>query len=185
MYARWQIRSNSWLQWSIAISAFAVPSVIALGAGRRRGPLVAVLYFGGTLLPALGFFNLFPMRYSFVADHFQYLASLGILTLIAAWWLQPRASEDTNKSTDRWLPAIAMRPRTAAAIVALLALATLTWQRQSAFKDPEAVVVGRAAKKSDQHGCEYPTGANGESQGRLWRGGTVPAHRPAQPHGRP
>jgi protein O-mannosyl-transferase len=139
MYARWQIRSDSWLQWSIAISAFAVPAVIAVGAGRRSGPLVAVLYFGGTLLPALGFFNLFPMRYSFVADHFQYLASLGILILIAAWWLEPPAPEDPKGKSERWLPAIGMRPRAAAAIVALLVLATLTWQRQSAFKDPEAL----------------------------------------------
>jgi tetratricopeptide (TPR) repeat protein len=139
MYARWQIRSDSWLQWLIALSAFAIPTVIAVRSRRLTGPLVALLYFGGTLLPALGFFNLFPMRYSFVADHFQYLASLGILTLIAAWWLQPPAAEDPKGNTARWLPTIAMRPRTAIAIVALLVLATLTWQRQSAFKDPEAL----------------------------------------------
>ena len=33
----------------------------------------------GTLFPALGFVNVFPFRYSFVADHFQYLASMPIL----------------------------------------------------------------------------------------------------------
>jgi tetratricopeptide (TPR) repeat protein len=32
-----------------------------------------------------------------------------------------------------------MRPRVAVALVVLLALAVLTWQRQSAFKDPEAL----------------------------------------------
>jgi tetratricopeptide (TPR) repeat protein len=139
MYARWQIHSDSWLQWLIAVSAFAIPAVIAVRSRRMTGPLVALLYFGGTLLPALGFFNLFPMRYSFVADHFQYLASLGILTLIAAWWLHPPAPEDPKTSANRWLPTIAMRPRIAVSIVVLLVLATLTWQRQSAFKDPEAL----------------------------------------------
>jgi len=49
-----------------------------------RGPIVAILFFGGTLLPALGFVDLLPMRYSFVADHFQYLASIGLITLICA-----------------------------------------------------------------------------------------------------
>jgi tetratricopeptide (TPR) repeat protein len=61
--------------------------VVLLWLYRRRlgrGPLAAVLFFAGTLFPALGFFDVFPMRYSFVADHFQYLACVGLLALIAA-----------------------------------------------------------------------------------------------------
>ena len=50
------------------------------GAGRWPG----LLFFVGTLLPVLGFCNVFPFLYSYVADHFQYLASLGIITLAAA-----------------------------------------------------------------------------------------------------
>jgi tetratricopeptide (TPR) repeat protein len=42
-----------------------------------------VLFFAGTLFPALGFINVFPFRYSFVADHFQYLASVGLIVLAA------------------------------------------------------------------------------------------------------
>jgi tetratricopeptide (TPR) repeat protein len=49
-----------------------------------NGPLVAVLFFAGVLTPALGFFDVFPFRYSYVADHFQYHASVGILALLAA-----------------------------------------------------------------------------------------------------
>jgi tetratricopeptide (TPR) repeat protein len=49
-----------------------------------RGPLVAFLFFAGTLAPALGFVNVFPMRYSYVADHFQYIACIGPLALFAA-----------------------------------------------------------------------------------------------------
>ncbi len=52
--------------------------------GRWRGPLAGLLFFAGTLFPALGFFNVYPFRFSFVADHFQYLADLGMLTLASA-----------------------------------------------------------------------------------------------------
>ena len=51
---------------------------------RWRAPLAALLFFVGTLFPVLGFCNVFPFIYSFVADHFQYLASLGIITLASA-----------------------------------------------------------------------------------------------------
>ena len=52
MYGRWSIQSDSWLQWLIALSAFAIPAVVAVRSRRMTGPLVALLYFGGTLLPA-------------------------------------------------------------------------------------------------------------------------------------
>ena len=51
---------------------------------RWRGPLAGWLFFCGTLAPVLGFLNVYPFIYSYVADHFQYLASLGIIVLVAA-----------------------------------------------------------------------------------------------------
>jgi tetratricopeptide (TPR) repeat protein len=50
--------------------------------GIGRGPLVGLLYFSGTALPALGFVNLYPMRYTFVADHYVYLAAI-LLCILA------------------------------------------------------------------------------------------------------
>jgi protein O-mannosyl-transferase len=84
-YPRWKIDAAQW--WQYLYPAAALGALIALWAMRRRwgrGPLVAVLFFAGTLFPALGFFNVYPMRYAFVADHFQYLASIGLLALAAA-----------------------------------------------------------------------------------------------------
>jgi tetratricopeptide (TPR) repeat protein len=65
-----------------------VAVAVALGwlARTNRGPLAGFLIFAGTLFPVLGFFNVYPFRYSYVADHFQYLAILGIL-VPAAWGL--------------------------------------------------------------------------------------------------
>jgi tetratricopeptide (TPR) repeat protein len=61
--------------------------VIALISLRKqigRGPVAAVLIFLGTLFPAMGFVNVWPMQYSFVADHFVYLSSVAFIALIAA-----------------------------------------------------------------------------------------------------
>ena len=49
-----------------------------------RGPIVAALFYIGSLFPALGYVNVFPMQYSFVADHFAYLPSIGLIVLIVA-----------------------------------------------------------------------------------------------------
>ena len=49
-----------------------------------RGPLAALLWFAGPLFPALGFFNAYSFRYSFVNDHHQYLACLGMIVLVSA-----------------------------------------------------------------------------------------------------
>lgn len=76
IYPRWQISGSMWWQHLYPLSAVGV--IILLAVRRKQigsGPLVAVLLFAGILFPALGFFNTFPMRYSFVADHFQYIAS--------------------------------------------------------------------------------------------------------------
>jgi tetratricopeptide (TPR) repeat protein len=84
-YPRWRIDSGAPWQYLYPLAALA--AVAALWSLRRRlgrGPLAAWLFFGGTLLPALGFFDVYPMRFSFVADHYQYLASLGPIALAAA-----------------------------------------------------------------------------------------------------
>jgi Flp pilus assembly protein TadD len=85
IYPRWQIDSGVWWQYLFPLAAVAV--IFILWSLRRRigkGPPVAVLFFAGTLVPALGFFDVYPMRFSFVADHFQYLASIGLIALAAA-----------------------------------------------------------------------------------------------------
>lgn len=85
IYPRWQIDAYQW--WQYLYPAGAVLVVAGLWLGRHRlgrGPLVAVLFYVVSLFPALGFFPVYPMRYSFVADHFQYLAGLGLIVLATA-----------------------------------------------------------------------------------------------------
>jgi Flp pilus assembly protein TadD len=85
-YPRWHVDPAVAWQWAYPAAAVAV--VAALWAARRRpgrGPLVGVLFFAGTLAPALGFFHVLYQRYSFVADHFQYLAGLGLIAIATGW----------------------------------------------------------------------------------------------------
>src|SRR5207245_137104 len=67
-----------YLWWQYAFPVAAMIALAALWTVRRwsRAPLAAALFFVVTLFPALGFFNAYPFAYSFVADHFQYLAGL-------------------------------------------------------------------------------------------------------------
>jgi tetratricopeptide (TPR) repeat protein len=85
IYRKWPVNVGAPLQWAFPVGI--VIAVAALFAARRwigRWPTVGALYFVGTLFPALGFFNVYPMRYSYVADHFQYLAIIGMLGLLVA-----------------------------------------------------------------------------------------------------
>jgi len=85
VYPRWQTSTAVWWQYLYPLAAVAVLAALWLARNRLgRGPLVALLYFAGTLFPVLGFMNYYYMRYTFVADHFQYLPSLSILALAGA-----------------------------------------------------------------------------------------------------
>ncbi len=95
IYPRFEIHTSRLTSYFplLVASAVVVVAIVLRSRGRFwRGTLVAALFFGGTLLPALGFFNVFPHRYSFVADHFQYLACIGVIAWFAAVlvWLVPQ-----------------------------------------------------------------------------------------------
>jgi tetratricopeptide (TPR) repeat protein len=122
MYPRWEVSTAVWWQWLFPIAALGV--VLALWLARRRfgrGPLVAVLLFAGTLGPALGFVNVYPMRFSYVADHFQYLAGAGLMALAAA---------GLARVFGRFQAALAALP---------LALAVLTWRQTHIYHDLETL----------------------------------------------
>lgn len=48
----------------------------------------ALLYFIISLFPVLGFFNIYFMRYSYVADHFQYLGCISIICLFSVGFMK-------------------------------------------------------------------------------------------------
>ncbi len=129
-YPRWRIDTGDPAQVAYPIAAATVFG--ALWMLRRRigwGPLVAVLLFAGTLVPALGFFDVFPMRYSFVADHFQYLASIGLIALGVSAGVRLLESWGATRS----------RAAFALAAIAVSALGLLTWRQAHVFRDHETL----------------------------------------------
>ncbi|MGC4031768.1 MAG: tetratricopeptide repeat protein [Tepidisphaeraceae bacterium] len=85
IYPRWTIDAASVGQWAYPAAVLAALALLWLLRKRiGRGPVVAFAFFVVTIFPALGFVNIYPMRFSFVADHFQYLASIGVFVLITA-----------------------------------------------------------------------------------------------------
>jgi protein O-mannosyl-transferase len=146
IYPRWNVHANSAAQWLFPLAVAAV--IVALWYGRQRigrGPLVAILFFAGTLSPALGFFNVYPFRFSFVADHFQYLASVGLIVLAAA--------------------GLNRLPRFAGATVVLL-LAVLTWRQAGIYRDSAALWHDTVKKSPDSWMAQDSYGLVLVDQGR-------------------
>jgi len=128
-YPRWTLDARDWRQYLFPAAVLPVAIALLLVARRYRGPLAGFLFFAGTLFPVLGFLNVYPFLFSFVADHFQYLACLGIVVpaagglAIAARRVWPRTSP---------LPRIC-----AAAFLAVLGV--LTWRQSVMYRDAEAL----------------------------------------------
>ena len=84
-YPKWDPEMSVWWQWVLLIGAIALPITLLVKSKQwGRGPLVAILIFGGALFPVMGFTNVYPMRFSWVADHFQYHANFAMFGLIGA-----------------------------------------------------------------------------------------------------
>jgi len=84
-YPKWSIDAHALLGFCFPLAAVVVFGVLV--ALRRRlgnGPLVAFLVYGLLVFPALGFFNVYFMRFAFVQNHFQYLAGIPVLAAAAA-----------------------------------------------------------------------------------------------------
>jgi tetratricopeptide (TPR) repeat protein len=131
IYPRWQINSSQ-LSAYLPLLAVSAGLLILWWAPAKWGRAVffAAAYYIVSLFPVLGFFDVFFFRYSFVSDHFQYLASMGPLALLGAGIVTTveRFSEiAVVKSKSRLLAATSG--------IFLLLLAFLTWRQTGVYHD--------------------------------------------------
>jgi tetratricopeptide (TPR) repeat protein len=127
-YPRWKIDVGQWWQYLFPLGLAALAVALVLRARKNRGPLAAFLIFAGTLFPVLGFLNVYPFRYSYVADHFQYLATLGIIVPAASWLTALAGRISPGKIGAIALPA-----------VLLTTLGAATWRQSGIYRDEEAL----------------------------------------------
>ena len=131
----------SYLRWDISVSDpsdYLWPLVTALAAGaflfaRRffgRGVEVAAVYYVAMLSPMLGLIMLYTFRYTFVADHYQYLATIGPFALAAALCARVAARFSINS-----MPVV----NGVIAGALLLPLGLRTWHQCAIYKDEETL----------------------------------------------
>jgi len=125
IYPHWDVAASArgWIGWLLA--AAAVTAGLWWLRERNRGLLTGWLFFVGSLFPVLGFLNVYPFRYSYVADHFQYLPSLGMIALSAA---------GAAMAFERVRPAFASAGR-ASGVVLVATLAILTHRQAQDYRD--------------------------------------------------
>ena len=129
VYPRWEINAAAWWQYLFPLAVLGLLGILWSLRRWSRAPLAGVLVYIFLLLPSLGFLNIYFFIYSFVADHWQYLACLGIITPCASGivWFTGRL-----KSWQELLePAITL--------VLAGVLFVLTWQQSRMYSDIETL----------------------------------------------
>jgi tetratricopeptide (TPR) repeat protein len=157
IYPRWKIDPSELTAYLPLLAALTGLLVLWLVRAKwSHAVFFAAAYYVVSLFPVLGFFNVFFFRYSFVSDHFQYLASMGPLALAGAAIttgctrlavaVLPRRGAPTSSlsndaaTTPRHLPrrtssVVATTPFLGLCGVLLLPLVFLTWRQTAIYHD--------------------------------------------------
>jgi len=145
IYPRWKVDPHLPLQW-LPLLAVLLALFLAWRFRERigRGPFAFLLLFGGCLFPAMGFFNVYPMRFSWVADHFAYQAvavfAASAVCGAAAWtagWRTP-----------------SRRASAAFAVAVIALLGTLTFRQSRIYRNEEALWSATLEKNPECFICQ-------------------------------
>jgi tetratricopeptide (TPR) repeat protein len=126
VYPRWTVPQAIVDLWPALLAASGYALLWRYRAGALRPAFFAATYFLLLLFPMLGWFDVYYFRYSFVADHFQYLAAIGPLAGAAAGldYLLARVSARANRIRPVYVGG-----------AALVIAATMTFAHARVFSD--------------------------------------------------
>jgi tetratricopeptide (TPR) repeat protein len=149
IYPRWHIDATAGRQYLFPAAILLAIGIFWALRNRSRAPLAVLLYFTITLFPALGFFNVYPFRYSFVADHFQYLACIGPMAAGAACIVQ-----GTGLLQERLRRPL--QPMFCGMLLSVLFL--LSWKQSGMYTDTETLYQTTILKNPDCWMAHYNLG---------------------------
>jgi tetratricopeptide (TPR) repeat protein len=151
VYPQWHVRPGEWLWWIPLLAAIGATGVLLRSAplapppGRgpavsgappqptwARAALFAWGYFCLTLLPVMGFTDVYFMRYSLVADHYAHLAIIGVVSMAAAVWAEG------GSAPARPMPR-GSRLRLVGAGIVICVLGALTWRQCRMYESAETL----------------------------------------------
>jgi tetratricopeptide (TPR) repeat protein len=131
VYPHWRLDAVSFWSWLPLAGLMAAGALLWIRRRQSwaRAGLFGCGFFVLSLLPVLGFFDVFYFRYSYVADHFQYLACIGLIALVVV------AGAEVSQSAGL----SGRRLATLAAAIVLLILGASTWRQAHNYQNPETL----------------------------------------------
>jgi len=137
IYPRWEINAGQWFAYLPLLAVIIVLFILWLKRQSWSRPcFFALAYFLAALLPVLGLVDHYFLRYSFVGDHFQYLAGMGPLALVGAGMAM---LADFTIPQKPWL-------QSTLCAGLLLVLGLLSWQRTRAYESDETLWIDTLAQ---------------------------------------
>ena len=162
VYPQWRIVAGDLFWWLPSIAALIVTAVLvwrrnSLQARWVRALLFAWLFYCVALAPVMGFADVGFMKFSLVADHYQHLAILGVVSLVAAG------------ASSLWqrLPGPARTPSLLLAAIGIATLAGLCWRQSCLYADAITLYRGTLAENPECWMAYNNLGVVVESTGNL------------------
>ena len=125
-YPRWVVSAAKWWQYLFPAAALIAGCILWTMRKVSRAPAAAFFYFIVMILPYLGFFSLFAFRYSFIADHYQYLAAIGPIVLGVGL-------------VDKAVRSVRGVLKPAVTVMLLLTLGMLSWKQSRMYSNAETL----------------------------------------------
>ncbi|HMD54157.1 MAG TPA: tetratricopeptide repeat protein, partial [Phycisphaerae bacterium] len=139
VYPSWDVGHILPTDWMFGGTALGILVILWLLRKKiGRGVFTSVAFYGITISPLLGFISFSAMIYTFVTDHYQYLACIGIIVLVvelAANGFEKLGEKFAGGSVEHHL----WRPAVLATGALLLELSVLTWTQCQLYKSPSAI----------------------------------------------
>src|SRR5437773_7300297 len=158
IYPRWNVNSSGWLAWIPLVALLVAATVLFVKRNAALRPVAfAFAYFVITLFPVLAFFDVYFFRYSFVSDHFQYLASMGPLALAGAGVVTAGEKVGIHR----------LAIQTASTLVILSILGALTFHQSAKYHDVITLYQATLAQNPKCWMAEYNLGLTLKNQGQL------------------